>query len=149
MHHIEVTNVLLYQPNNKMSGLGTAHTVLLQCHWQISTNVLWLSECFNAMKKVFLVLKKVLLLTQLSPDAALLVIFPLQLFMWGRCQTNQKLDKNRWWRERERLKMDEVKRLPSTKRETSFIMPLFVYLHCSVVAATAVRLIAVAGQSVI
>lgn len=45
--------------------------------------------------------------------------------------------------------MDEVKRFPSMKRETSFIMPLFVYLDYSVVGSTAVRLIAVAWWSVI
>lgn len=45
--------------------------------------------------------------------------------------------------------MDEMKRFPSIKRETSFIMPLFVYLDYSVVGATTVRLIAVAWWSVI
>lgn len=38
--------------------------------------------------------------------------------------------------------MDEVRQFPGINSEISFIMPLFVYLDYSVVAATAVRLIA-------
>lgn len=79
----------------------------------------------------------------------LFLLFSSCSFSCEDAENKQKVHKNSGSRETEGLKIDEVKRFPSITRDSSFIMPMFVYLDYSVAGAATVRLIAVAWWSVI